>query len=533
MSMKEKSKKNFLTIYGQNNIWRKYTSLPDNIPLLCYYPHGVVTPEEKIYPDELCLAKYLILALNKKRAEAWKKLSHLPVVITGSPFVHYRRMNNIIQDKDAKGTIVYPAHACDCGGQVYDIQSFCDLLENLPEEFKPVTVSVFIDDMKRGDDKIYRDRGFNTVTSGEIYSPDFPANFYKILKKHKYSISNQIGSQVFYAVEMGIPHFLIGAPPLVKVSKPSISRPPGLFYINKLYFSRKIYNLVPKEPVDYISAELREYVLEAVGVNDCISPEELRELLIQTYKKHRLEHFFNTNIKGFLRKNFRTPYRYYENKIKPLFTKKDKAAEECYGIPLSRRVKFWYELCPNEEVKYDFNLNQDSVVFDVGGYEGDWAEKIHSKYGSNLHIFEPVPDFITKIIDKFTGEPKITINNCGLAGSTRKENISFEADSSSVCKENENRILIKLKDVNEYIKENNIEEIDLMKINIEGGEYELLEYMIENNLIKKVKNLLVQFHHFVPNAKERMFSIYKKLELSHEQTFQVEFVWETWKRKDY
>ena len=36
--------------------------------------------------------------------------------------------------------------------------------------------------------------------------------------------------------------------------------------------------------------------------------------------------------------------------------------------------------------------------------------------------------------------------------------------------------------------------VDLIKINIEGGEYELLEAILDNNLAKAFDNLQIQFH---------------------------------------
>ena len=73
---------------------------------------------------------------------------------------------------------------------------------------------------------------------------------------------------------------------------------------------------------------------------------------------------------------------------------------------------------------------------------------------------------------------------------------------------------------------------DLIKINIVGEEYEVLEILLKNNMISIFKNIQVQFHDFiVDNAKERMIAIQKKLALTHVLTFQYEFVWENWKLK--
>ena len=61
---------------------------------------------------------------------------------------------------------------------------------------------------------------------------------------------------------------------------------------------------------------------------------------------------------------------------------------------------------------------------------------------------------------------------------------------------------IKIKKITDVIKELNIDKIDLMKINIEGGEYDLLFYLIEKKLIYKIDNIQIQFHNFVQEAKD-------------------------------
>lgn len=92
----------------------------------------------------------------------------------------------------------------------------------------------------------------------------------------------------------------------------------------------------------------------------------------------------------------------------------------------------------------------------------------------------------------------------------------------------ENRV-IKLVKAADFLKENNIKTIDLMKINIEGGEYALLEHLIEAGHIKEIKNIQIQFHDFVPDADKRMCKIQSGLEETHFLTYQYRFVWENWR----
>ena len=83
----------------------------------------------------------------------------------------------------------------------------------------------------------------------------------------------------------------------------------------------------------------------------------------------------------------------------------------------------------------------------------------------------------------------------------------------------------------EFLSEHGIERIDLMKVNIEGAEYDLLDDLIETGCVRTVRNLQVQFHDFVPEAQARMRAIQRRLAETHEPTWRYEFVWENWRRK--
>jgi hypothetical protein len=68
-------------------------------------------------------------------------------------------------------------------------------------------------------------------------------------------------------------------------------------------------------------------------------------------------------------------------------------------------------------------------------------------------------------------------------------------------------------------------------VNIEGGEYELLERMLERGLTERVCDLQIQFHNFSPDAAERMAAIQRGLAATHRPTYQYRFVWENWRRR--
>jgi hypothetical protein len=58
-----------------------------------------------------------------------------------------------------------------------------------------------------------------------------------------------------------------------------------------------------------------------------------------------------------------------------------------------------------------------------------------------------------------------------------------------------------------------------------------LEHLIETEWIKKIKNIQIQFHDFVPHAEKHMKAIQEQLKKTHFLTYQYPWVWENWELK--
>ena len=69
------------------------------------------------------------------------------------------------------------------------------------------------------------------------------------------------------------------------------------------------------------------------------------------------------------------------------------------------------------------------------------------------------------------------------------------------------------------------------EVSIEGGEYELLDHLIETGYVSSIENIQVQFHDFIPQAEDKMKKIQAHLRQTHVLTYQYPFVWENWRRK--
>jgi FkbM family methyltransferase len=135
-----------------------------------------------------------------------------------------------------------------------------------------------------------------------------------------------------------------------------------------------------------------------------------------------------------------------------------------------------------------------------------------------------------QINQRFSRNPKILVHAVGLASKDCIETIALQADGSSVFRPSDAREKIQLVDAVRFFEEHDIQHINLMKINIEGGEYELLEHLLQTGFIKNIENIQVQFHQLTEGYAERMSAIQKSLSQTHSLTYQYPMVWENWQR---
>ena len=181
-------------------------------------------------------------------------------------------------------------------------------------------------------------------------------------------------------------------------------------------------------------------------------------------------------------------------------------------------------------LRVDYDLNHDSVVFDLGGYQGSWTQKIYEKYQSNIYVFEPIPSLYNDMCKKFEHHKKIKLFNYGLSDTKKNVKISLLQDGSSFYIDSNNTISVGVESIVDFIKKEELKKVDLIKINIEGDEYPILFSLIENNLIGLFDNIQVQFHQFIDNSIVMRNEIRQRLSATHYLTYDYEFVWENWKK---
>lgn len=187
----------------------------------------------------------------------------------------------------------------------------------------------------------------------------------------------------------------------------------------------------------------------------------------------------------------------------------------------------------NERLFAGLPSNSAGVVLDVGGYQGSWTSEIIVRYGVRSIVFEPVPSFAEGIRSRFRYNDRVVVVEAGLAASQRRVPIFLDRDGSSVLRgEGLPCVDVQLLDVVTFFNELSDPIVDCMKINIEGGEYELLEAMISANLLERVRTLLIQFHNLGPGSQRDRLVEQRGLSLTHRCVFDYPFLWERWDRRD-
>jgi FkbM family methyltransferase len=205
-----------------------------------------------------------------------------------------------------------------------------------------------------------------------------------------------------------------------------------------------------------------------------------------------------------------------------------RASQRLDGSPHGKALAAWRRADGDKTLRLDYDLTEDSVVFDVGGYLGQWTSDIFSRYCCRVYCFEPVRRFAERIAARFSRNGKVRVFPFGLAAGDRRERISQKADGSSVYR-GWGGEEIELVQAARFIQQHQIKRIDLMKVNIEGAEYELIEHLLQTGVIRSIVDLQVQFHNFMPGAIDRVQKIRRQLAQTHSVTYQYDFVWENWR----
>jgi FkbM family methyltransferase len=175
----------------------------------------------------------------------------------------------------------------------------------------------------------------------------------------------------------------------------------------------------------------------------------------------------------------------------------------------SRRFRRWLRLSPREHLIHigpenggwtipDHTLSPVSICYCAGiGLDLSFDLGVIERYGCMVHAFDPTPAAIRYATTAAAGNPQFQLHPVGLWSSDCRMSI-FEADSgehshSVSDRESTGRsIEAGFRAIPSLMAELGHDHIDLLKLNIEGAEYEVIDSLVDNHI--SVTVLCVAFH---------------------------------------
>ncbi len=145
-------------------------------------------------------------------------------------------------------------------------------------------------------------------------------------------------------------------------------------------------------------------------------------------------------------------------------------------------------------------IEKDSIIYSFGiGEDISFDLAIIEKFNANIYAFDPTLKSI-EWIKKQKPNKKFIVHQFGLSdfdGDAKfylPENPNYVSSTLINRKSSDNKYnIVKMHKLSSIMKQLKHSDIDILKMDIEGSEYDVIEDIIKSEI--KIKQLMIEFHH--------------------------------------
>ena len=190
------------------------------------------------------------------------------------------------------------------------------------------------------------------------------------------------------------------------------------------------------------------------------------------------------------------------------------------------------EIFVREDYTKKFPVNAGDTVLDIGASVGPFTFSILDKQPKHVYCFEPKPSLFETMKKNIGHHPNVTLINKGIHnvdGETEFKGLYF----SDVTETHGRSATADAITFDTFLQEYNVTQIDFMKIDCEGGEYDIFTPERVSWVKQNVKKIVGEWHLSTPELKEK-FRQFRDTYLKEFHTFDVyswdgvDIKWDLW-----
>lgn len=216
------------------------------------------------------------------------------------------------------------------------------------------------------------------------------------------------------------------------------------------------------------------------------------------------------------------PFKYFLRKFKYYLDGRVLINPE---ISISKR---WYGNNYGGFYLHTEEINAQSIVYSLGiGMDVSFDMDLIASFKCNVYGFDPTPKSIQWVKENIN-ESKFIMSEFGISNSSKKKKFYLPKNQDNISGSlfpidtvnKGDAIMLEFKTLQEVMQNNNHNHLDILKIDIEGAEYEVLNQIINQSI--SINQIVVEFHpHLIRNGRRKTLEILNLLKQNGYRCFAI------------